>query len=231
MSDQGRRNPRNPFNITPETWAQAVKETQEQERLDDERIARRIAEGMENRPPPEPNPGPVDYLLKAYKGQGDQIPPAVLLTQYARGPQELEAAVAGLTPEQLVATPIRGKWSTLEVVGHLADCEQFLADRMKRTIAMERPLLMGMDENKYTAAFDYHARDLAEELSLIRLTRSQMVRVLTPLVPIEWSRQAVHSEAGLMTLHQIVFHATYHLQHHLRFIEETRRALLAPPPA
>jgi uncharacterized damage-inducible protein DinB len=215
------------LNITPETWAQAARETREDEARQDEELAQRIAAGLEKNPPPAAAPGPVDYMLNAYRGKGDQIPPAGLLAQYARGPAELEAAITGLTPEQLRATPIPGRWSTLQVVGHLADCEQFLADRMKRTIAMERPLLMGMDENKYMAAFDYHARDLQEELALIRLTRAQMVRLLTPLAPFEWSRQAVHSEAGLMTLHHIVFHATYHIQHHLRFIEEKRRSLLS----
>jgi hypothetical protein len=29
------------------------------------------------------------------------------------------------------------------VVCHIADCEQFFADRMKRTVAMDRPLLLG----------------------------------------------------------------------------------------
>jgi len=174
-------------------------------------------------------PGPVDYMLNAYHGKGDQIPEAELVAHYARGPAELEAGLAGLTREQLLVRPTQagaGRWSTLEVVGHLADCEQFLADRMKRTIALERPLLMGMDENKYMAAFDYQARDVEEELAIIRSTRAQMGRILKMLPASAWSRQAVHSEAGLMTLHHILFHATFHIQHHLRFILEKRRILL-----
>jgi uncharacterized damage-inducible protein DinB len=143
-----------------------------------------------------------------------------------RGPAEVEAAVAGMTREQLLARPVAGKWSTLEVVGHLADCEQFLADRMKRTIALERPLLMGVDENKYMAAFDYQGRDPAEELAVVRATRAQMGRILASLPADAWGRQTVHSEAGLMTLHHILFHATYHVQHHLRFVAEKRRALV-----
>ena len=39
----------------------------------------------------------------------------------------------------------RVPWSTLEVICHLADCEQFFADQRKRTIAMDRPLLIGAE--------------------------------------------------------------------------------------
>jgi hypothetical protein len=48
-----------------------------------------------------------------------------------------------LGPEQLLARPIPGRWSTQEVVCHVSDCEQFYADRLKRTLAMDRPLLLG----------------------------------------------------------------------------------------
>jgi uncharacterized damage-inducible protein DinB len=177
-------------------------------------------------------PNPVGYMLHAYDAGGKSIPPIDLITAYARGPSDLEAALVGLSPEQLRARPIPGRWSTLEVVGHLADCEQFLADRLKRTIALDRPLLIGIDENKYMATFDYHTRDLAEELALIHATRNQITRLLRALPaspdPV-WSRPAIHTEAGLMTLHQILFHATYHLQHHLKFITEKRAALGLKP--
>ena len=46
-----------------------------------------------------------------------------LIERYAAGSQRLREAVAGLTPEQLASRPIAGKWSTLEVVAHLADFE------------------------------------------------------------------------------------------------------------
>ena len=177
-------------------------------------------------------PGPVDYMLNAYDLTGKSLPPADLLAAYTRGPADLEAALAGLTPTQLRATPTAegaGKWTILQVVGHLADCEQFLADRMKRTIAYgaagERPLLIGVDENKYMAAFDYNGRDLPEELALIHATRNQMTRLLRALPESAWSRSAIHTEAGLMTLHQIVFHATNHIIHHLKFIKAKRTAL------
>jgi GNAT superfamily N-acetyltransferase len=92
---------------------------------------------------------------------------------------------------------------------------------------MNRPLLLGADPEHYPEAVRYHDRDPEEELALVALTRRQVARVLK-LVPVEaWRRTAVHSEGGLVTLRQLVLHATRHLKHHARFIEPKRQALAA----
>src|ERR1700674_1669556 len=95
-----------------------------------------------------------------------------LIEQYLDGPKQLRQAVAGMSREQALARPIAGKWSTLEVVAHLADFDPILADRMKRVIAEDNPLLVGADEQKFAAALCYHDRDLQEELTIIEATRS-----------------------------------------------------------
>jgi uncharacterized damage-inducible protein DinB len=123
---------------------------------------------------------------------------------------------------------VEGRWSTLEVVCHLADCEQFFADRMKRTIASDRPLLLGAEGSRYPEPLSYHDRESGEELDLITLTRRQMARILRLLPAEAWSRTAVHSETGLVTLRQLVLHAVRHQEHHLRFVAEKRRALGVP---
>jgi hypothetical protein len=64
---------------------------------------------------------------------------------------------AGLARLQVRAA---GKWSTLEVVCHIGDCKQFFADRMKRTVAMERPLLLGADGFRYLERLSYQEHDL-----------------------------------------------------------------------
>jgi GNAT superfamily N-acetyltransferase len=157
--------------------------------------------------------------------------PAQLLEEYEAGRGLLRGTVSGMTREDLLARPVPGRWSTLEVVCHISDTEQFFADRMKRTLAMNRPLLMGADGWLYPEAVRYHDRDLVEELALVDLTRRQMVRILK-LVPSEaWGRTAVHSETGLMTLRQLLRHAIGHLKHHLAFIEEKRQALAAAAPS
>jgi hypothetical protein len=151
-----------------------------------------------------------------------------MIEEYLAGPQTLRKAIAGLSPEQLRARPVPGKWSTLEVVCHIADFEPVLADRMKRIIALDRPPLVGADENRYAAALAYHDRDLEEELALIEHTRRQMARILRKLPAEALARVGVHSERGPRTLVQLLTGATAHIPHHIKFIQEKRQALALP---
>jgi hypothetical protein len=150
---------------------------------------------------------------------------AELIEQYADGPKKLRAAVAGMNREQLMARPVAGKWSTLEVVCHLADFEPVLADRLKRIIALERPLLIGADENLFAGRLAYHDRDLEEELTLIEMIRRSTARILRVLPTDAWKRSGVHSERGLKTLEEMLTTAVNHIHHHLPFIEEKRRSI------
>jgi len=151
-----------------------------------------------------------------------------LISAYEMGIEELRIAVAGMTVEQLRSRPVAGKWSTLEVVCHIADCEQFFADRIKRTVAMDRPLLLGSDGFRYPEPLHYQDHDLDEELDLVAVTRRQVARTLRLVAPDAWQRTAVHSETGLVTLRQLLLHAVNHLRHHLRFVAEKRAAMTMP---
>ena len=158
----------------------------------------------------------------------DTLTAADLISAYEQGDEELRLAVAGMTVEQLRSRPVAGRWSTLEVVCHLADAEQFFADRLKRTAAMDRPLLLGADGPRYPEPLRYQEHDLQQELDLVAATRRQAARTLRLVAPDAWRRTAVHSETGLVTLRQLLRHAINHLRHHLRFVAEKRAALGLP---
>jgi len=155
----------------------------------------------------------------------DGRPPAELIRLYRTGPEALRELVSDMTREQLVAVPVPGKMSTLEVVCHVVDADQFLADRMKRTIATDKPLLMGVNGILYLEALHYGERDLQMQLSLLDVTRWQMAEDLERLEPDAWSREAVHSESGLVTLRQLLRQAIRHLERHGEAIKEKRVAL------
>ena len=148
-----------------------------------------------------------------------------LIADYVKGPKQLREAVAGMSAEQVRAHPVAGKWSTLEVVCHLADFDPIIADRMKRVLALDKPQLIGADENRFAAALAYHERDLAEELGIIEATRSQMARILRKATPDALQRTGIHSERGPLTLEKILTTANNHIPHHVKFIHEKRRAL------
>jgi uncharacterized damage-inducible protein DinB len=153
---------------------------------------------------------------------------STLIDEYLAGPRALRKAVVGMSREQLVARPVPGKWSTLEVVAHLADFDPILADRLKRVIAEDNPPLIGADQNRFQAALAYHDRDLEEELAIIERTRSQMARILRTLPDSALRRVGQHDERGPLTLEQLLSGAAKHIAHHLQFVTEKRKALGLP---
>lgn len=151
-----------------------------------------------------------------------------MIDQYRAGPARLRQAVAGMSREQLAARPVAGKWSTLEVVCHIADFEPIYADRMKRVVAEDSPLLLSGDPDSFLARLAYASRDVGEELTLIEMVRGQMARILATLAESEFSRTGRHSTDGALSLAVLLERITNHIPHHVQFIEEKRRALGLP---
>ena len=148
-----------------------------------------------------------------------------LVEHYALGALRVREAVAGMSPEQIVASPIPGRWSTLEVVSHLADFEIIGVDRITAVIAEDSPTLPGRCEQRYAARLYYLERDLEEQLQIIELCRSHTTRILRRLKAEDWTRPGVHTEAGPLTLAQLLERAVRHVEHHVPFIQAKRAAL------
>lgn len=151
--------------------------------------------------------------------------PADLIDRYVAGPKTLRQAVAGMSDEQIRARPIPGKWSTLEVVSHLADFEVIGVDRIIAVISENEPTLPGRDESQFAARAGYQVRDIEEQLQLIELCRKHAARILRLIPDADWQRVGVHSEAGRLTLETLVTRVARHIEHHVPFIEEKRKAL------
>lgn len=150
---------------------------------------------------------------------------AELIEKYATGPQVLRDAIQDMTPAQIDAAPVPGKWSTRQVICHLADFEPVYADRMKHVIAEDQPSFAGGFHEQFAEHLAYDQRNLEEELQLIEAVRRQMVRILRALPPQAFERTGIHSVSGPLTLRTLLERITGHIPHHVALIEEKKRAL------
>lgn len=147
------------------------------------------------------------------------------ISDYSAGPELLRGAVEGMTNAQFDAAPIPGKWSTRQVLCHIADFEIVYADRMKRVIAEREPTLFGGDPDTFAAGLAYELREPEEELLVIESVRRQMTRILKTLDATDLERIGKHSEDGPVSLATLIQGITFHLPHHVTFIEEKRREM------
>jgi hypothetical protein len=150
---------------------------------------------------------------------------SALIEQYLAGPRLLREAIAGMTSEQLDARPVAGKWSTKEVICHIADFEPVYLDRIKRVIAENEPTMFGGDPDLFAARLAYSSRDVELELKLIEACRVHLGTILRALPEADFARRGLHSVAGPMSIEKLLTNIAGHIPHHLRFIAEKRAAM------
>lgn len=147
------------------------------------------------------------------------------IDKYLAGADFVATSIAGMSVDTLDARPILGKWSTRQVVCHLADFEPIYADRMKRVIAERCPTFFGGDPDTFAAGLAYERRSVDAELRMIAVVRQNMATILRELRADDFQRLGNHAEAGPLTLEQLLMSITDHVPHHVHFIEEKRKAL------
>lgn len=158
------------------------------------------------------------------------LPPRDLVAAYGADIGTLRAAIAGMSQADLLARPIAGKWSTQEVVIHLADAEAAFADRIKRILAMDQPQLLSWPENDFTAKLHYHDQSTDHAVKAIEGIRGNLSLILNKATDAELNRSGVHNERGPQGLLDVLSYCVWHLRHHIKFIDEKRKALAKPLP-
>jgi uncharacterized damage-inducible protein DinB len=154
-----------------------------------------------------------------------------LIARYAAGGPILLYAISGLSPEHEKAKPGPGTWSIAQLVTHLLDADLVLADRMKRVIAEDEPVLIPFDENAWVDRLDAQAMSVEEAANLFVANRRWMTQILRRCSEGDFARAGRHTEAGRQTLAELVAKVTNHLDHHLRFLYAKRANLgIAVPP-
>jgi hypothetical protein len=166
------------------------------------------------------------------------IPKPVLAERYARAlgdgdPIELQreaaarigALVEGLSEGEMARKPAPDKWSIREVIAHLADGEVVLGARIRMVAAMDRPAIIGYDQDAFMARLRYErvrARDLLDAFAAVRALN---VALLDRLPDEDFARVGIHSERGDESLATMVAMYAAHDRIHEAQIERTKAAL------
>ena len=154
-----------------------------------------------------------------------------VIERYAAGGPLLQYAVAGLSADHEAKRVEPGLWSPSELVAHLLDADLVIADRIKRVIAEEDPVLYAFDETAWLERLDSRSMPVDEAVALFAANRRWMARILSKCTEADFARSGQHSEVGRLTLAALVAKAIGHLDHHLRFLYGKRATLgEAVPP-
>lgn len=127
------------------------------------------------------------------------------LESLRKAPKRLRRLIKGLGRKQLEANVEEGKWSMKEVLAHLADGEVVLGARIRMVAAMERPVLVGYDQDAFVRGLRYDKVSSEQLLEDFAAVRALNVALLERLPDEAFARIGVHAERGEESLATMMF--------------------------
>ncbi len=149
------------------------------------------------------------------------------IDSYLAGGAKLAQSIWGLTLDQLHTKPSDGSWTIHQIVIHMLDSDLIATDRMKRIACMDKPLLIGYDENGFVRLPGVEDLNAFTACDLFQKNRQMTGTILRKLPPDAWDRFGIHNERGKVTLGDLLETYIWHLDHHLQFIAK-KRAMFSP---
>jgi hypothetical protein len=170
------------------------------------------------------------------------LPDPELIARYRQGLSGFDPRLFELSDEQMDQAFLPeasadagvnlGRWPVRVLVGHLADAELAYTHRMRRAVAEDQPLLGVWDENAFIDAGLYAdgRQPVAAFVAVIHTLRRWTAEWLLTLAPGQMDRQALHPERGPESVRDMLVIATWHFEHHGRYLNAKIGRLLGPAP-
>ncbi|MFK8008583.1 MAG: YfiT family bacillithiol transferase [Saprospiraceae bacterium] len=141
-------------------------------------------------------------------------------------PVQIEAAVKGLTEEQL-NTPYRPEgWTVRQVVHHLPDSHMNSYIRFKWTLTENSPIIKAYDERSWGELEDGKNAPIQLSIQLLKSLHARWVVMLKNLSEADLGKCFTHPESGqLISLNEMVALYAWHSQHHLAHITSLKERM------
>src|SRR5580698_2039998 len=153
--------------------------------------------------------------LNPYESFLDGRPLEVILNSTSH---EIANILQILGPEKSLDSPVPGKWSTAEIVCHLADCEIAFGFRLRQTLAEDPALgahvIQPFDQDRW--AHSYTSVTAPQALAAFTALRDWNLILIRNAPPTAATKPATHPERGTMTFQTILETMAGHDLNHLQ---------------
>lgn len=183
----------------------------------------------------------------------EALPTLHLVSRYRRGIEIIDRRVFELTEREIdqaflpaaAGEPDTGRWPVRVLIGHVADSDLVFSHRMRRAVGEENPVLATFDEDSFVDSNLYgnqtqvYADDpeqdkarvmnvLGGHLAVVHTLRQWTGQWMLRLSEEQWERKALHPQRGAMSVKRILAYATWHLEHHGRFLARKLDKMVGP---
>jgi hypothetical protein len=139
--------------------------------------------------------------------------------------QNLQAAVSGLTADQL-DTPYRlGRWNVRQVAHHLADSHMNGYIRFKLALTENEPTIKPYDEARWAELSDSIEMPPQVSIEIFDALHKRWVALCEAMTPAQFALCYHHPERGICTLDGRVRECAWHSRHHVAQITALRERM------
>ena len=121
------------------------------------------------------------------------------------------------TRDQLRAVKF-DEWTALEIIGHVADMAEVFAERVRRMVGEEKPLLASADQDAIHAERRNNEREPMEFAKRIQAAHGEIVRLLA--VKANRARPGIHGEWGEIDAAHVAAYQARHAHEHVTQVAE-----------
>ncbi len=148
---------------------------------------------------------------------------------YARGGDDVQAAVAGLAEADLDLTRGPNEWSIRQIVHHLAETDAMFFMALKSALAQSGSTFIRnpYDQDHWVEALAYKERAIEPSLVLLKAMRQNLAQLFQQF-PDHWDRYVLlkfaswEGEGDKVTVGELMDSLNWHLAEHCAEIQETR---------
>lgn len=137
----------------------------------------------------------------------------------SKTPEQLRRMFSEASLEAARTRPFPGKWTPLEVLGHLIDAEWSFAWRMRSVYGDDRPRIEPMDQDNWVAAQGFNDQEADELLDDFEGLRRINLKLWQRMTPEDLQRVGRHRDRGDESLETMRVMLAGHDLSHLDQIE------------
>ncbi|MCE9596183.1 MAG: DinB family protein [Planctomycetes bacterium] len=152
------------------------------------------------------------------------------IASMAGAPDRIAKLLRGLDEKTMAKRPAPGKWSIKEVIAHLADGEFMVGSRIRMVAAMEKPVMIGYDQDAFVERLHVDQRTTGELFIAFAAVRAANVALFELLPKSSYTRVGLHNERGEESIGAMLDIYSGHDLVHEEQIKRTREQL-APKSA
>jgi hypothetical protein len=146
-----------------------------------------------------------------------------LIAQYKDGYRVVADALAGASEEELDSRPAPNKWTAREIAHHLGDSEMTSAIRLRLLLAVDRPQILGYDQDEFARRLHYD-RPIEASIDAFAAARRTSAELLDRMTDEDWVRQGTHTEYGAYSVEKWLEIYSAHAHGHAEQILVARNA-------